>query len=307
MGNSKERQGALRRLRAFQFSARTEIGAFRARIDEEFSEPFLPNRVDLEERSFGDVPCDVLRPEMYAKNRLMLYVHGGSFVAGSRRSYRPFVASLAHACSCVAVLPEFRLAPAFPFPFSVNDVQGVFRSLLGEMRDDFSEGGSPELILCADTSGASIALGFLLNLKPKFRSLFSRIVLFSPWLDVSDDGGALKSRRGADEVFTSEGVRLSAENYATSDRRSDPLVSPLLAEKERLESFPPILVQMGEKELFMDDAERLEALCASANVGCTLDVWKGMMPMFQMADDFLPESHLAVERLGAAVKARGGR
>ena len=85
MSSSKERQAAVRKLRAFNFSAKTDISDYRRRIDGEFSEAFVPNRVDVEEKKYGGVVCDVLRPEMYSKKRLMIYVHGGSFVAGRRR------------------------------------------------------------------------------------------------------------------------------------------------------------------------------------------------------------------------------
>ena len=117
MGNSKERQNAIKKLKVLRYSPKMELDSFRAKIDEEFSALFLPNNVEIEEEKFNEIPCDVLRPEMYAKHRIMFYIHGGSFVGGSRKSCRTFVASLANAFSCMAIVPEFRLAPSFPFPY----------------------------------------------------------------------------------------------------------------------------------------------------------------------------------------------
>lgn len=311
MSLQKERQNAIKRLRTFLFTSKTDIQQYRRRIDEAFSETFLPNRVELEERTFDGVACDVIRPEMYSTDRLMIYVHGGSFIAGSRLAYRSFVSSLANACSCVAIVPEFRLAPAFPFPFSVNDIQSVFRCVYTErMQKAFAveeEGGDarmPEILIAADTSGASIALGFLLNLKAKFRKAIKRVILFSPWLDISEDNSKIMTRRGGDEIFTSESVRLCAENYATPEKRNTPLVSPLLATEEQFEAFPEVYMQMGGREMFLDEAREFEGKLSSMGIGCTLDVWKDMMPLFQMADDSLAESHLAVEKIGRMVTAR---
>jgi len=302
MSSSKERQNAIKRLKTFLFSSKIDIKTYREKIDEEFSEVFLPNRVELSEKEYGNIKCDILKPEMYSKNRLMLYVHGGSFVAGSRKSYRAFASSLANAFSCVAILPEFRLAPAHPFPFSLNDIQEVFRNIYNETLTEKMK--DTEIILAADTSGASIALGFLLNLKSKFRSVISRVVLFSPWLDLSEDNPKLNLKKGGDEVFSSEGVRLCAESYANVEKRNESLVSPALATKEQLESFPSVYIQMGDKEMFLDDAIEFEGHLTEANIECTLDIWPNMMPLFQLADEFLAESHLAVEKIGKIITSK---
>lgn len=306
MSSSKERQNAIKKLKAMNFSSKIDIKVFREKIDETFSELFIPNRVDLEEKKYGEVVCDILKPEIYSKNRLMIYVHAGSFIAGSRKSYRSFVATLTNSFSCVAIIPEFRLAPAHPFPFSLNDIQEVFRNIYNEKitKTDEKSQNIPEIIIAADTSGASIALGFLLNLKAKFRSLVNRVILFSPWLNISEENQKLTSKKSFDEVFTSEGIKLCAENYTTAEKRNEYLVSPLLAKKEQLEHFPPVYIQMGEKEMFLDDVKEFEQKLLEANIPCTLDIWHNMMPLFQLADEYLEESHLAIEKLGKIVTNR---
>ena len=37
---------------------------------------------------------------------------------------------------------------------------------------------------------------------------------------------------------------------------------------------------------------------------CELDIWKKMMPMFQLADEELSESHLAIEKIGKLITAK---
>ena len=55
---------------------------------------------------------------------------------------------------------------------------------------------------------------------------------------------------------------------------------------------------MGDTEILKADAvafaERLKSL---GNI-CELDLWPDMMFMFQMADEFFHESHLAMDRVG---------
>ena len=40
---------------------------------------------------------------------------------------------------------------------------------------------------------------------------------------------------------------------------------------------------------------------------CELDIWPGMMPLFQLADEYLAESHLAVEKVGMMITGRNVR
>ena len=248
---------------------------------------------------------------MYASNRVLLYVHGGSFVGGSRAAYRPFVAALSNATASKAYLPEFRLAPAHPFPASLEDVQHVFQSLyvdtetaLSLSPDSDGSVKTPEIIVMADTSGASIALALLFGLEGKYRELIRQVVLFSPWLDFSEKNDMFTSKKVSDEIFTADSVRLASEHYTYQENWNNPLVSPLKAEREMLRGFPPVFIQMGEKEIFYDDAVMFQSMLRNSGRKCEIDVWENMMPMFQMTDEELSEAHLAVEKVGKLITAK---
>lgn len=312
MNSSKDRQNAIKKLKCLCLAPKIDLQVFRDKIEKTFAEPLLPNRVECSARDFGTVPCDVLVPEVYSSRRILLYVHGGSFVAGSRAAWRPFCASLAHATSCRVVVPEFRLSPPHQYPASLEDVQTVFRAIYTEEQvarslDSGTSDANPEIIIAADGSGASIALALALSLKGKFRSVITRIVLFSPWLDVSADSKHLSAKKAADDIYTADAIRRSAEYYTYLENRSNPLVSALKADRSALADFPPVFIQMGEKELFLDDAEQFQALLADCGCECQLDVWQNMMPCFQMADEYLEEAHLAVEKVGHLITGRDAR
>lgn len=312
MNSSKDRQNAIKKLKCLCLAPKIDLQVFRERMERTFAAPLLPNRVECSEREFGGVPCDMLVPEVYSSQRIMVYVHGGSFVAGSRAGWRSFCASLAHATSCRLVVPEFRVSPPHQYPASLEDVQAVFRTVYTEEQvsrslDAGTPDAAPEIIIAADGSGASIALALAISLKGKFRSVISRLVLFSPWLDVSADSKHLSAKKAADEIYTVDAVRRSAEYYTYFENRAHPLVSALKADRAMLADFPPVYIQMGEKELFLDDAERFQQLLVDAGNECELDVWRGMMPCFQMADEYLEEAHLAVEKIGRLITGRDER
>lgn len=298
MSSSKERKNAIKKLKNFAFNQKSDVPTFRQKIDETFSSVFLPNEVSKSEKDYGGIPCDILKPSIFSKNRVLLYVHGGSFMGGSRKSYRPFVASLANAMSCAAVLPEFKLAPSYPFPYALEDLQNVFRILYAEEQ---IKNGSPEIIIAADSSGASIAAALILSLKDKFRASVKRLILFSPWLDFSEENDIFTSKKKQDEVFNIEAVKFASENYVDSSKLSNPLVSPLQATSDMLAGFPPVFIQCGENELFLETTRKFRNKLLSSGIKCEIDVWEEMMPLFQLADDCLNESHLAIEKIGKMI------
>jgi len=64
-----------------------------------------------------------------------------------------------------------------------------------------------------------------------------------------------------------------------------------------------VYIQMGEKEILLGDAGKFKELLDSAGVQCELDIWPGMMHSFQLADDCLWETHLAIEKIGQIASA----
>ena len=300
-----DRKGAVKKLKCLAFNSKSDTVQFREKIEKTFYTPILPNGVEFAETIYGGIPCDVLSPEIYASNRVVLYVHGGSFVGGSRASYRCFCSSLASKACARVVIPEIRLAPASPYPASLEDIQSVFRALYTEEQvtsslgnDKDSPNASPEIIIAADGSGASVALALLFNLRERYRQCISRVVLFSPWLNLASDSPLLTAKKLSDDIISSDVLRKSASVYTYESNTLSPLVSPLLALDEQLMNFPPVFIQMGDTEILKDDAlkfaDRLVALGNEAQV----DLWPDMMFMFQMADDYLPDSHLAMDRIG---------
>lgn len=301
MGN--DIRGAIKKLRLLTYNSKSEAESFRRKIDDAFSTVFLPNRVERSEITYGGVVCDVLSPEIYASNRIILYVHGGSFVGGSRAAYRGFCSSLAYKSCSRVVVPEYRLAPSFPYPAPVEDIQSVFRNLWTEEQVNMSldsDGNSfePEIIIAADGSAAGIALALIFNLREKYRKCIKDVVLFSPWLSFEMSDYAKSPMRKKDKIISEEILKKSAASYTYSENTKCPFVAPVFATDEQLKDFPPVFIQMGENELLLEVAQKFAERLRSLGNDVTLDVWPDMVFMFQLADEFFHESHLAMDRVG---------
>jgi len=303
-----DRKAAIKKLKLLTFGPKSNVDSFRLKLDEAYKTVFLPNGVERTEYKYGNVECDVLAPEIYSSNRVMLYIHGGSYIGGSRLAYRSFCSSLATKCYCRVVVPEYRLAPAFPYPAANEDIQSVFKSLFTEEQIACSlntEKGArpqlPEIIVAADSSAAAVACSLIFNLTDRYRNCIKQVILFSPWLDVSQYSKIISTKKISDEVMSGDILRKSSSIYTFESNTSSPFVSPLLASDEDLRNFPKTYIQMGEKEILLNDAKEFAKNLNENGTKCELDVWPEMMFMFQMADEYLHESHLALDKVGKIV------
>lgn len=308
MNSPRDRKYAVKKLKNLTYSTKQDLEVFRKNLEKTFYASPIPKNVECSEHKYANIPCDVLMPDVYSTEKIMIYVHGGSFVGGSRKAYRSFCASLAASTSCRVVVPEFRMAPANVFPAGIEDLQLVFRAVFTEEQIARSLDASnpkkpeqPEILIAADGSGASLAMALLLNLRERYRECISRVILFSPWLNVTAESPLITGKKVHDEVMSGDCLRRSADVYTDETNLSNPLVSPVMASKDLLKGFPPVFIQMGEKEILINDAKLLQRNLHEAGSECEIDLWPDMMFMFQMADDFIEEAHLAIEKIGKLI------
>jgi monoterpene epsilon-lactone hydrolase len=82
--------------------------------------------------------------------------------------------------------------------------------------------------------------------------------------------------------------------YAGSHDLDDPLLTPLYAS---LHGLPPILIQVGEDELLLDDAVRFSDYAKKEGVDITLEIWPHMWHGWQTCIPDLPEANQAIEQI----------
>jgi acetyl esterase/lipase len=95
-------------------------------------------------------------------------------------------------------------------------------------------------------------------------------------------------------------VMLQLNAYRGCADPHNPLLSPLYAD---LQGLPPLLLQVGENELFRSGAELFEAHARQQRVDATLHVWPGMWHFWHLFVPWLPEARDAMAEIGAFVSA----
>ena len=223
----------------------------------------------------------------------VLYLHGGGYSIGSVNTHADLVSRIARASGARAFSLNYRLAPENPFPAAVDDSTTAYRWLL-------KQGVRPETIVIAgDSAGGGLTAATLLALKKSGDPLPGAAVLLSPWTDLDATGQSMKTRADKDPMIVVDPLKGMAKLYADKAELTDPLVSPLYGDYNGL---PPILIQVGDCEVLLDDSTRYAERAKAAGVDVTLEVWDEMIHVFQIFAPTLPEGQQAIDKIGEWVK-----
>ena len=253
----------------------------------------MPPHVDVQRTTVGNIPAEWLRPAGTTGNRVVLYLHGGAYTMGSCRTHRALASRIAIASKSPVLQPEYRLAPEYPFPAALQDGMAVYRWLI-----DY--GISPhKMVVAGDSAGGGLTLALTVLLRDKDVPLPAAIACLSPWADLELTGESLTTRAKVDPICSLEESRFHATHYIGKNDPRAPLISPIYAD---LHGLPPILAQVGDREILLSDAIRLTERARKDGVYAELEVWDGMWHVWHLLARYVPEGQQAVDKIGAFIR-----
>lgn len=227
-----------------------------------------------------------------------LYLHGGGYTMGSFVTHRALAANLAAATRGPVLLIEYRLAPEHPCPAAIDDARTAWRYLLGRPGVDVAR-----TAIGGDSAGGGLTAATLLALRTNGEPLPGCAVLLSPWVDMTLEASSLQTLAEADPMVDRLTLTMSADAYAGAHDRRDPAVSPLFGDWA---GMPPMLIQVGELEVLLDDARALRDRVVAAGGAVTLEEWTGMVHVWQSFCGMIDDADRAVARLGSFIRTTTG-
>ena len=249
----------------------------------------VPESVTITETEIAGVAAEWLVGPTGKDGPVMLYLHGGGYVAGSLKSHRHLVAYLADKIGGRVLNIDYRLAPEHPFPAQIEDAIAVYAAMLDDGIDPAN------LFIGGDSAGGGLTMATLLSARDKGLPMPAGAILFSPWMDMTVSGETLVTKADVDPSITPTMVQNTVNNYLGGADPNDPLASPIFAD---LSGMPPILIQTGENEVLLSDSQTLNSRLIEAGSQSQLEVWSGMFHVWHQFWPMLSEARDALD--GAA-------
>ena len=215
-----------------------------------------------------------VRPEWgHDHHKIILYCQGGGYTSGNLGYSRPLASKLSHTTGWETLSFEYRLAPEHPFPAAADDALAAWDYLmhLGY--------GARDITVAGDSAGGNMALVLCHRLKAAGRMLPGRLILMSPWTDMTASGTSYQERKELDPSITEDYIHAVRSAYAGDADVEDPQLSPLFGD---FTGFPPTLIQVGSNEILYSDSATLRQRMTAAGVVCRMEEWQDMWHVFQM-------------------------
>jgi len=274
-----------------------ELDVLRDMFEEWHLATVEPTGVTYEEVDAGGVPALWCIPLDCTHDRVIIWTHGGGYVVGSRHSHRKVAAHLAKAAGTRALVIDYRLAPEHPHPAQVEDAVTAYRWLL-------DQGIRPEHIATTgDSAGGGLCTSMVLKARDEGLPLPAAIMPSSPWYDMEAKGETLDTRADVDVLASRDVLLGMAGMFLGSNPASDPLANPLYADPTGL---PPILIQVGDHEVLLDDSLRFARRAKEHGVDVTVEVEPEMQHVFHFLAGRAPEADAAIARMAAWVRPKLG-
>lgn len=233
--------------------------------------------------------CSRGRPD---RHRVILYLHGGAFLAGSAATHRHLGAWLAGAAGVRLLLPEYRLAPEHPFPAALDDALTVYSSLIDAGYD------ASRIALAGDSAGGGLAFALLLRLAAEGRPMPSCVVGFSPWVDLTGRQASLARNDRRDVMLPARRLPEVVRYYLADHDPSDPLASPLFGDWR---NPPAALLTASRSEILLDDAAALAEALRGGGGDVRLELWRNLPHAWPLFVGILHEANQAVAQAGGFV------
>jgi epsilon-lactone hydrolase len=231
-----------------------------------------------------------------AADKAIFYTHGGGYVTGNCVDHRMHVAKFVQATGVGALLYDYRLAPEHPFPAGMQDTLTAYRWLL-------DQGVAPaNIMIVGESAGGGLCLASLLAIRDEGLPLPAGGVAFSPWTDLKCTGNSYRTNARRD-ISILGSWEVWGGYYVGANDPQHPWISPLYG---NLGGLPPILIQVGDHEILLDDSVRFAEKAKAAGVELQLHVWEGMVHCFPLLAPMFPEATQAWDETIAYIKQHLG-
>ncbi|MER5661719.1 alpha/beta hydrolase fold domain-containing protein [Streptomyces mirabilis] len=238
----------------------------------------------MRSRSIDGFECRTVSPRGRRAERAVVYLHGGAYISHMVPQHWQLISQLADAGVRVEVA-QYGLAPKYTYRDAYPFVTAVYRDLLSDL-------DAGQVTIMGDSAGAGLALGVAQSLVGSGLPQPARVVLISPWLDLTLTNPAIPEVEALDPFLTTSRLLAAGRGWAGGDDPAHPRLSPV---NGPLAPLAPIDVYIGTRDLFYPDVRRLEERAAAEGAAVNVIVCDGAVHAYPLVP--APEGRAAARAI----------
>jgi len=243
----------------------------------------------------GTIQARLLKPSADVRG-LIVYLHGGGWVVGAIEDFDTLGRTLAAESGCAVLLPDYRLAPEYPFPAGLEDTEDTFLHVSREITT--LVGKRVPIVVAGDSAGGNLATVATRTLRGKADIALQ--VLIYPVTDFDLNTGSYKAH-GEGLPLTTRDMEWFLRHYAPQDAWSRPEISPIRAD---LTGLPSALVITAEYDVLADEgiayAKKLQQAGVPVTTRHVAGVTHGFIRLHNLFDVARDEINAMARHIAAA-------
>ena len=198
-------------------------------------------------------------------DKVILYLHGGSYVADLYREHWEFFKDLIKDTGCTIVVPDYPLTPKYKY----SDVFGMMLPLYREIVKKIEK---ENLIVMGDSAGGGIALALMEEVGREDLMQPKNLILISPWLDVTMSNKEIDKVQKNDKMLNKKALMLAGIAYAGEGGMEKFLVNPINGPVNKLEN---VTIFTGTYDILNPDVHKFKEIAEKQNVEIDIRETKG--------------------------------
>lgn len=239
-------------------------------------------------------PLRIYTPNDKKDLPIILYMHGGAWVAGSLDTHDNLARYLCKEVEALVVSVGYINPPEKKFPYALEQCYDALKWIVAHAHEYHAD--AAHLAVVGDSAGGEMAAAITLMARDRKGPKINFAALINPVLNNTWNGTLFPQG----DKFDDE--RWIASQYvAKPEDTFNPYVSPDF--EKNLKDLPPTLIILAEKDMFRDDAQKYANLLTAAGIPVNVYTQRGVG---HLAGNGARVSPLARESIDVAVAALRG-
>ena len=246
------------------------------------------------------IPLRVYTPKASGPHGIVVYYHGGGYMAGDIAAYDNVCRQLCEDSGAVVVSVGYRLAPEHPMPAAVEDAWVALGWVVAHAR---SLGADPaRLAVAGDSAGAVLASVVAILARDAGRpAIRFQALLYPPAAGGHDGDYPSRTLHAAGPTLTLRTMEhFSTHAFGPLGRATDFRAAPLLARS--LAGLPPALLVLAGHDPLRDEGLAFGNALLAAGTPVQLVEWHGLAHGFIVMAGGIAAARQAQRQFGLALR-----
>ena len=221
---------------------------------------------------------------------ILLYLHGGAYVNDANANYFRICDRLAQELNAEIIFPIYPLAPGHAWNETYALLEQLYRNRLAN--------AEAPVIIMGDSAGGGLSVAFCEYLNEAGLPQPDKLILFSPWMDVSMSNPDAAHYEKADPMLSAYGLIEMGKCWANGLDLQDYRISPIFGDISCLNN---VFLFVGTREIFYPDVTRFYEMLREQNSSAELFVGEGLNHVYPLYP--IPEAEEALKQVCAIIQA----